>query len=88
MLRREWILVTFICAFTGGYLSGLAVAALTVPAMVNYLRGPRRLDPMSFVALRILDDAAYGLGVVASCVRYRTLRPVAPDLRSWRANVS
>ena len=88
MLRREWILVTFVCAFTGGYLSGLAVAALTVPAMVNYLRGPRRLDPMSFVALRILDDAAYGLGVVASCVRYRTLRPVVPDLRSWRANVS
>jgi hypothetical protein len=55
--------------------------------VASYLRGPKGLDPITFVVLRILDDASYGMGAVAACVRTRTIRPVVPDLRTWRANV-
>lgn len=71
----------------GGYLGALALAVLFIPSIVDYFRGSKRLDPVTFVVLRILDDASYGMGAVTSCVRNRTIRPVVPDLRTWRANV-
>ena len=87
LLRREWIPLTLVGLALGGALGGLALAVLVVPSTIDYLRGPKRLDPFRFVALRILDDASYGFGAVASCIRTRTIRPLIPDLRSWRANV-
>lgn len=87
LLRREWIPITLVCLALGGRLGGLALAVLVVPSTVDYVRGPKRLDPLRFVVLRILDDASYGFGAVASCIRTRTIRPLTPDLRSWRANV-
>ncbi|MEY3353902.1 MAG: mycofactocin system glycosyltransferase [Actinomycetota bacterium] len=86
-LRREWIPFTLLCFVAGGYLGGLAIAVFIIPSVASYLRGPKRLDPITFVVLRILDDASYGMGAVAACVRTRTIRPVVPDLRTWRANV-
>ena len=86
-LRREWIPLTLLCLMFGGYLGALALAVLFIPSIVDYFRGSKRLDPVTFVVLRILDDASYGMGAVTSCVRNRTIRPVVPDLRTWRANV-
>ena len=87
LLRREWIPFTLIALVLGGTLGGLALAVLVIPSTIDYLRGPKRLDPFRFIFLRTLDDASYGVGAVATCIRIRTIRPLTPDLRSWRANV-
>ena len=87
LFRREWVPVTLVGIAIGGRIGGVSLAVLVVPPIIDYIRGPKRLDPFRFVALRILDDASYGIGAVASCIRARTLRPLIPDLRSWRANV-
>ena len=87
LFRREWVPVTLVGIAIGGRVGGVSLAVLVVPPIIDYIRGPKRLDPFRFVALRILDDASYGIGAVASCIRARTLRPLIPDLRSWRANV-
>ena len=42
------------------------------------------LDPMRWAFLCLVDDAAYGLGVWAGCVRSRTLEPVLPR---WQRRV-
>ena len=87
-LRREWIPITLVLALSSGYLSGLALAVLVIPPISEYLRGPRRLDPFTFIALRTLDDASYGIGAWAGCIRQRTIKPLLPDLRTWRATVN
>jgi mycofactocin system glycosyltransferase len=87
-LRREWIVVTAVALMAGGYFSVLAVATLVIAPLIDYVRGPRRGDPLSFVVMRFLDDAAYGVGAVVACIRHRTIKPLVPDLRTWRATVS
>ena len=59
------------------------LAAVAAPATLDWLRGARPADPMRSVALRIVDDVAYGFGVWEGMVRHRTLRPIAPDLTEW-----
>ena len=62
----------------------LAIAALA-PALASWLRQRPPLDPARFVALRLLDDAAYGFGVWQGRWRARTAAPLLPDLTSWPA---
>lgn len=42
------------------------------------------LDPARYVAARLLDDAAYSLGVWRGCVRHRGARPLIPAIGSRR----
>jgi mycofactocin system glycosyltransferase len=58
------------------------VAALLVAPLVRewWHRG-RPGDPARYVGRALLDDAAYGSGVVAGCVRHRTGAPLRPRLR-------
>lgn len=86
-LRREWIPITLVLATGSGYVNRLALAVLVVPPIAEYVRGPKRLDPFTFVVLRTLDDASYGIGACVACVRQRTIKPLLPDLRTWRASV-
>ncbi len=48
-----------------------AAAALVVPALADWRvdRGRGTLDPVSYVALHVADDAAYGAGVWLGCAR-------------------
>ena len=88
VLRREWIPLTAVGALSGGYANFLAMSVLVAPPLIEYVRGARAVNPFVYVLLRFIDDAAYGWGAVISCVRRRTFRPLVPDLRTWRADVS
>ena len=44
------------------------------------------LDPVRWVAARIVDDAAYGWGLWNGCFREREWGPVLPDL-GWRLTI-
>ena len=48
------------------------------PPTLDWLQQRPKLDPLRWAFLSLCDDAAYGLGVWAGCVRHRTLEPIVP----------
>ena len=61
----------------------LPLAALALaPPLLDWLDRRPPLDPARYVAARLLDDAAYSLGVWQGCAERRTIRPLLPLLRS------
>jgi mycofactocin system glycosyltransferase len=63
----------------------LPVAALILtPPILDWADRRPPLDPVRYVAARLLDDAAYSLGVWKGCLRRRTIRPLLPVIGSAR----
>ncbi|WP_082127109.1 mycofactocin biosynthesis glycosyltransferase MftF [Allosalinactinospora lopnorensis] len=58
----------------------LILAASTAEALVDRYRSGSALGPVTFVALRRLDDLAYGAGVWWGALRHRTLSPLLPRI--------
>jgi hypothetical protein len=50
----------------------------TAPAVVEWRERRPREDLGPYVARTLLDQAAYGAGVLAGCARRRTFRPLLP----------
>jgi hypothetical protein len=55
------------------------------PPLVEFVRRRPPIDPVRWTVAVWADDAAYGLGVWAGCVRQRTLRPLLPRLAYRRS---
>jgi len=63
----------------------LPVAALILaPPLLDWADRRPPLDPARYVAARLLDDAAYSLGVWKGCLDRRTLRPLLPVVGASR----
>ena len=67
------------------------VAAVVVPALVDWIRttrrpGAARLDPARYLGLRIVDDASYGAGVWAGAIEARDAGALLPRLRASRSS--
>jgi len=63
----------------------LPLAALVLaPPLLDWLDRRPPLDPARYAAARLLDDAAYSLGVWQGCARRRTIAPLLPVLRTRR----
>ena len=63
----------------------LPVAALVlVPPLLDWAARKPPLDPARYVAARLLDDAAYSLGVWQGCLARRTVRPLLPVIGGKR----
>jgi mycofactocin glycosyltransferase len=63
----------------------LPVAALILaPPLLDWADHRPPLDPVRYVAARLLDDAAYSIGVWQGCARHRTARPLLPVIGSGR----
>ena len=59
-------------------LRGPLAALIVLPSLLDWAdRGPP-LDPARYVAARLLDDAAYSVGVWQGCLTRRTVRPLLP----------
>lgn len=43
--------------------------------------GPSPIDPLSYMALKRIDDLAYGAGLWRGVLRARTLRPLRPEIK-------
>lgn len=87
LLRRDWWPIgwTILALATRSRLArGFAAAMLWQPVRDHWLR-PTRLDPMRSLAMRLLDDASYGSGVIRNAIRYRVGNVVRPRPRfpSW-----
>ncbi len=57
-----------------------AALLLLAPALVEWWRRRPDLDPVRWTLASIADDVAYGAGVWAGCVRWRSFGPLAPTL--------
>ena len=83
LLRRDWWpvgLLVMLAAPKSRLARGVAAAMLWEPVRDHLLR-PTRLDPARSLALRAVDDASYGTGVIRNAIRKRVLNVVAPRVR-------
>ena len=51
------------------------------PLLADWLWNRRDMDPVRYIGLRMLEDAAYGSGVISGSVRRRTVEPMLPAIR-------
>ena len=87
LLRRDWWPIgwsALALAPRSRIARGFAAAMLWQPVRDHLLR-PTRLDPARSLAMRLLDDASYGGGVIRNAIRYRVANVVRPRPRfpSW-----
>jgi len=62
----------------GGRTRAPATALLLALPLDEWRRGRPALDPLRFTAACLLDEAAYGAGVLRGCLARRSLRPLVP----------
>jgi len=83
MSRTWWPLaIPAAIAFPG--LRRPVAALILAPPLLDWADRRPPLDPFRYVAARLLDDAAYSLGVWHGCLRRRTIRPLLPVLGNRR----
>jgi hypothetical protein len=80
--RAWWPIFVLLALVSRRTRRALAVAAL-LPPMLDWVRQRPPLDPLRYIALRVLDDAAYGVGLWQGAISGRTTEPLLPDLTSW-----
>ncbi len=83
LLRRDWWPVgALVLAATpkSRLARGIAAAMLWEPVRDHLLR-PTRLGPVQSLALRAVDDASYGTGVIRNAIRRRVANVVLPRVR-------
>jgi mycofactocin glycosyltransferase len=85
-LRREWWPLGWLglAAAHRSRWGTMAAVSVMAPIVLEYVRNRPPLDPWRYAALRLLEDAAYGSGVVVSVVRERRPRALLPRIR-WPA---
>jgi mycofactocin system glycosyltransferase len=82
MTRSYWPIALAAALVSRRARRALLVAAL-VPSLGDWWRVRREIDPASYVALRLLDDVAYGTGVWQGALTVRCADALRPDLSSW-----
>lgn len=84
-LTRAWS-PAFLLALLSRRTRKAALLALLLPALADWSNDQSGLDPLTYAALHVADDAAYGAGVWLGCVRKRTAAPLLPRI-SFRSRV-
>jgi len=77
-LSRTWWPVAVPAAVVFPRLRRPLAALILAPPLLDWADRRPPLDPARYVAARLLDDAAYSLGVWHGCLRRRTVRPLLP----------
>jgi mycofactocin glycosyltransferase len=83
-LSRTWWPVAIPAALAVKRLRLPVAALILVPPLLDWADRRPPLDPARYVAARLLDDAAYSLGVWQGCIARRTLRPLLPQIGGKR----
>lgn len=82
-LRREWWPIGTLCLIFAGRSRAARGGAVAMLAPIGWEYAAHRpsVDPARYTALRLIEDAAYGSGVIASAFRRRTVAPLKPVVR-------
>jgi mycofactocin system glycosyltransferase len=81
-LVRPWFPLTAAAALVSRRARRVALAALVVPPLLEWMRRRPPIDPVRWTACSVADDVAYSVGVWKGCWRERSLRPLRPSLRN------
>lgn len=87
LLRREWwpIGATCLALSPRSRFARLGALCMIAPIVFDWARHPAALDPIRYVGLRLIDDAAYGSGVCVASIRERRMGPLSPTVKwPWR----
>lgn len=82
-VMRAWWPVGLVASLCSRRARFLMVAAAVVPPLVARRRERASVDPITWIALHVVDDVAYGAGVWAGAVRQRSIAALQPDLVRW-----
>jgi hypothetical protein len=77
-LSRTWWPLAIPAALAVPKLRAPLAALILLPPLLDWADRRPPLDPARYVAARLLDDAAYSLGVWQGCLARRTARPLLP----------
>ena len=77
-LSRTWWPAAIPAALAVPKLRAPLAALILLPPLLDWADRRPPLDPARYVAARLLDDAAYSLGVWQGCLSRRTARPLLP----------
>jgi GT2 family glycosyltransferase len=83
-LSRTWWPVAIPAALAVRRLRLPVAALILAPPLLDWADRRPPLDPARYVAARLLDDAAYSLGVWQGCLARRTVRPLLPVIGAGR----
>lgn len=86
LLRREWwpVGALVLAATPHSRFARYASVSMLGPVAWEWCTTRTHLDPISYTVLRLIEDAAYGSGVVSSSLRAGNWRTLLPQLSSWR----
>jgi mycofactocin glycosyltransferase len=87
-ITRSWWPLAVAAALVSRRARWVLLASATVPALIDWVttRPPRH--PVRHLALRLLDDAAYGAGLWRGVITHRTLGPLLPRLSPFPSHRS
>ncbi len=74
---RVWMPLS-LAALASPRLRRSVIGAALVGPVVDWFVARPRLDPLRYVVLRLVDDGAYGAGVIVGAVQARNLEPLLP----------
>ncbi|MGH9169586.1 MAG: mycofactocin biosynthesis glycosyltransferase MftF [Acidimicrobiales bacterium] len=87
--RREWWPLGAVALAAGAFSRStparLVTGLMMAPMVLDWVRQRPDVDPLVYVVLRLLDDAAYGTGVIAGSIRAATIAPLLPEIRLPKA---
>ena len=83
-LSRTWWPVAIPAALVVRRLRLPVAALILAPPLLDWADRKPPLDPARYIAARLLDDAAYSLGVWQGCLARRTVRPLLPAVGGKR----
>jgi mycofactocin glycosyltransferase len=79
-LSRTWWPLAIPAAVAVPRLRVPVAALILAPPLLDWADRRPPLGPARYVAARLLDDAAYSIGVWHGCLRRRTVRPLLPAI--------
>lgn len=82
-ISRSWWPIALVLAVVSRRARRAVIAAVLVPALLDWRDERPDLDPATYVGLRVLDDASYGAGVWRGAWRARSVAALLPSFESW-----
>jgi mycofactocin system glycosyltransferase len=79
-LTRSWWPIALAIALVSRRVRRTLILATVIPAAVEWRRRRATIDPVRFLAIRMLDDAAYGYGVWQGMRKHRSAAAVLPAI--------
>ena len=77
-ITRTWWPIALVLALFSRRGRRVALAAIVLPSLTKWFATKPKVDPVSYCALRLADDVAYGTGVWKGVIATRDLGALAP----------